>query len=73
MRVTQSTVSAAPPKPGAALCQRHVKMITLAAIIGAGLRLLPWLSQAVVIAMVGVSAATDDLSPIGEQAMEGRK
>jgi hypothetical protein len=48
-------------------------MIALGGIIGAGLRLFPWLSHAMAIAMVGVPAATGYLSPIGEQAMEGRK
>jgi AAT family amino acid transporter/GABA permease len=73
VRVTQSTVSDATPKLGAALRQRHVTMIALGGIIGAGLRLFPWLSHAMAIAMVGVPAATGYLSPIGEQAMEGRK
>jgi L-asparagine transporter-like permease len=65
-------IADAMPEPGAALCQRHVTMITLGAIIGAGLRLFPRLSHAVVIAMLGVPAATGYLSPIGEHAMEGR-
>jgi len=73
VRVKQSTVSDAPPEPGAALRQRHVTMIAQGGIIDARLRLFPWLSQAVVIAMVGVPAATGYLSPIGEHAMEGRQ
>ncbi|MFM0689960.1 hypothetical protein PQQ77_28620 [Paraburkholderia strydomiana] len=68
MRVKQSTVSDAPPEPGAALRQRHVAMIALGGIIDARLRLFPWLSY--VIAIVGVPAATGYLPPIGEHAMD---
>jgi hypothetical protein len=49
-------------------------MITLGGVIVARGRLFPWLSQAVVvIAIVGVPAATGYLPPIGEHAMEGRQ
>ena len=87
MSVPQLSASEPTPKLGAALRQRHVTMIAPASIIGAGLFVCSSATLVTVGPSVayllaakrqaqpqpGYGSATGYLSPIRQQAIEGRK